>query len=138
MSRLVLVLPLLAGCSTVCSCFGTMLPPPPEDAIAPDLDTVVDAFVVADEDRPGATYHLSRLPVRGTIQVVVSPAGSGSSYDLYEAAGYPPVGDWIYDDTANAVRLITVLPEPGAVVTLTYERLDAIARIATQRDARGA
>lgn len=102
--------------------FGVGLPPGPAEAPPPiEADTTVDAFVVGDETSPPVSFHLSRLPVAGTIAVVVTTP-NGAQFEFFEAVCCPPVGDWIYDPSANAVILLTYVPEAGATVTLTYRR----------------
>ena len=66
------------------------------------------------------SYALSRLPIIGTIEVAVETP-DGAIYDFFEAAGDPPVGDFLYLPSANAVALLRYVPDSGSSVYVTYE-----------------
>lgn len=66
------------------------------------------------------SYPLSRLPILGTVVVSVETP-DGSRFEFFEAVGDPPVGDWEYIQSANAVAFLGYLPETGAIVLVQFE-----------------
>jgi hypothetical protein len=82
------------------------------------LDPWMSQVAIASQNPP-RTYPLSALPLRGTIEVTVEDVHR-DIFSFTEAVGDPPVGDWTFDGTANAIRFLEYVPEPLSIVFANY------------------
>ena len=71
-------------------------------------------------------YFLSEIPVPGSIQVSIEENGNTLKFDEYDPGTM--LGDWIYTAPRNAVTFLEYIPNPGAVVNITYDVLSSSER----------
>ncbi|MBA2319833.1 MAG: VWA domain-containing protein [Deltaproteobacteria bacterium] len=71
-------------------------------------------------------YFLSERPVDGTIRVTVEQDGYIAGFDPWD--DLTQLGDYTYSESRNSVTFIVYVPEPGAVVHVTYDVLSAVER----------
>jgi hypothetical protein len=96
--------------------------------VAVDVDDELDPWtqqVTIASVTPFVPFHLSVLPLLGTVEVQVE-LPDGTRFLFSEAAGDPPVGDWSYVPGANAVQFLEYVPPAESKVVANYEPLDAL------------
>ena len=77
-------------------------------------------------DGVGVEYFLSKLPIPGTVDVLVEDSelfGGGVVLLFSEAVGDPPDGDFVYNSLANSVRFLEYVPPTESLVIARYTPL---------------